>query len=337
MSPTEAELYMQHCFFLAKKGLGKVSPNPLVGAVLVCDHRIIGEGYHRAYGSPHAEVNAIESVAPENRHLIANSTLFVSLEPCNHHGKTPPCTLRIVQEGIRDLYYSTTDPNPKMSGQSLSWLKENGVRIHGPIMQDSGIELIKSFHINQTEQRPYVILKFAQSSDWYMAIGGRTKISNPYTDMLVHKWRHETDGILIGRNTLHIDNPELTTRLWPGKNPVRFLLGNIAVEEKKNYKFFAEHSPAYMLNEICEEPSPQLPQILNELWRKGIGILLVEGGARTIQNFINTGLWDEARVITNQSLKIGGGLSAPSVRGQLEKEIILDSDIIRIIRKNRPS
>ncbi|MBK9107792.1 MAG: bifunctional diaminohydroxyphosphoribosylaminopyrimidine deaminase/5-amino-6-(5-phosphoribosylamino)uracil reductase RibD [Saprospiraceae bacterium] len=337
MNSREIELYMQHCFFLAKKGIGFVSPNPPVGALLVHQNKIIGEGYHKAYGEAHAEIAAIESVAPKQKHLIAESSLFVSLEPCNHFGKTPPCCQRILQEGIKNVYYSIQDPNPQMSGKSISWLRQNGIVVNGPILAAQGLDLIRSFYINTTQCRPYVILKFAQSSDFYIANEGRTKISNEYSNRLVHKWRHESDGILIGKNTLISDNPLLTTRLWPGKNPTRILLGNIPDDQKSSYVFFNDEAKSFELDDLIRSKDRPLQQILNSILQKGIGVLLVEGGAHTIQSFIDTGLWDEARIITNQKLKLISGIKAPCIKGFLENKFILESDVIHIIRKNRPS
>lgn len=334
---SESELYMKQCFFLAKKGAGLVSPNPMVGAVLVYQNRIIGEGYHKAFGQAHAEVEAIDSVSAKDRTKIPDSVLFVSLEPCNHVGKTPPCTLRIQQEGIKTVYYACEDPNPQMSGKSIEWLRQQGIQTIGPVLSGEGADLIRAFRINVLENRPYVILKFAQSSDFFLARNGRTKISNVYSDMLVHRWRHEADGILIGKNTLITDHPNLTTRLWPGKNPQRFLLGNMASELKDRYAFFNADAPSYELKDLSESEHPELPCILQAIRQKNVGILLVEGGAKTIQSFLEEGLWDEARIITNNDLKLGGGIPAPSIRGYLEQEFILNSDVIRIVRKNRPS
>lgn len=337
MNSREIELYMRHCFFLAKKGTGFVSPNPPVGALLVYQNKIIGEGYHKAYGEEHAEIAAIESVSPDQRHLIPESSLFVSLEPCNHYGKTPPCCQRILQEGIKNVYYSIEDPNPQMSGKSISWLRQNGIVVNGPILAAQGLDLIRGFYINISQNRPYVILKFAQSSDYYIGKDGRTKISNRFSDRCVHKWRHEADGILIGKNTLTSDNPLLTTRLWPGKNPIRFLLGNISQDQKTSFNFFNGEARSYQLDDLNMNTHSSLLEILHSIFQKGVGHLLIEGGAQTLQSFLDTGLWDEARIITNQNLKLFSGKKAPCIKGFLEKKYILDSDIIHIIRKNRPS
>jgi len=329
---------MKYCFFLAEKAIGNVSPNPLVGALLVHNHRIIGEGYHNHFGGPHAEVKALQSVSQGDRHLIPESTLYVSLEPCNHFGKTPPCTQLIHTSGIRKLYFSCVDPNPTMQGKSISWMRQQGIEVYGPVLEEMGRKLIRPFATNVQLERPYVILKFAQTADAFIAqMEQRTKISNEITDLLVHRWRSECDAIAIGKNTLLIDDPLLSTRLWPGKSPVPVLFGGVEEHEKSNHRLFARSPKVIELKQSGQEPATNLKEQLHGLYKLGIGILMVEGGAKTIQGFISAELWDEARVITNRSMTLGSGIPAPSLRGKLENSFTLGSDHICILQRSNHS
>ncbi|HEX5625655.1 MAG TPA: bifunctional diaminohydroxyphosphoribosylaminopyrimidine deaminase/5-amino-6-(5-phosphoribosylamino)uracil reductase RibD [Saprospiraceae bacterium] len=330
------EGYMRYCLRLARLGLGSVSPNPTVGSILVHENRIIGSGYHQRYGEAHAEANAIHSVLPSDRKYISESTLFVSLEPCNHFGKTPPCSQLILRHGIRKLVFGTYDPNPVTSGTSIDFLRNQGVEVTGPVLNEECQELIAPFTVNQKLKRPYVILKFAQSSDFLIGQPDkRIKISNPYSDLMVHKWRSQVDGILVGGRTVRIDDPQLTTRLWPGKHPVRLVLGHFSEAEKNRYRVFDDQATTLSLDDLGFANSADWPELLREIYKREIGILMVEGGAQTLDSIYSSGLWDEARVITNQGLKLGRGVPAPSIRGRLVQKIKLDQDVIHYIKENQ--
>ncbi|MBK9721175.1 MAG: bifunctional diaminohydroxyphosphoribosylaminopyrimidine deaminase/5-amino-6-(5-phosphoribosylamino)uracil reductase RibD [Saprospiraceae bacterium] len=325
---------MRYCFYLAELGKGTVSPNPQVGSILVFKDRIIGEGYHKVYGGPHAEVNAIHAVHPKDLDLIPKSTLYVSLEPCNHYGKTGPCTDFIIKNKIEKLVFGAYDPNPKMAGKSIAYLKQQGLEVIGPVLERNGQNRIREFETNILYKRPYIILKFAQSADFFIGKTRQTvKISNSYSDLLVHKWRSETDGILVGSNTIKIDNPLLTTRFWPGKNPVRIVFGRFSASEKMDFNAFNKSTLSYDLNDLKFESDQNPETLLEKLIHLGIGTLLVEGGAKTIQYFYKSGFWDEARIITNTALYLKEGIEAPSIQGFLENSLILDKDVIHYITK----
>ncbi len=335
---SDHEMYMRRCFKLAQLGNGQVSPNPMVGALVVHEKRIIGQGFHAACGEAHAEVNALNSVRDADRHLIPQSRIYVSLEPCNHYGKTPPCTEFILRSEIRQLIYSCCDPNPIMAGKSIAYLSSSGVRVIGPILENEGLDLIRAFRTNILQERPYVLLKFAQTADFYMGLNTqRIKISNSLSDLLVHKWRAETDALVIGKRTLLTDNPLLTTRLWLGKNPVRIVLGDLEPQERKKFKIFEGKENVLTLSELGQTRFIEPSDFLSLLWKKyKIGVVTIEGGATTLQSFYSKGLWDEARVITNKSMILGEGIKAPSIKGILEKKITLENDEICYIRKESP-
>lgn len=336
MDQKTIENHIRYCLHLSRQGLGKVSPNPPVGAVLVYNDRIIGEGYHKEFGGAHAEVNAIANVPDNKKHLIKDSCLIVSLEPCNHFGKTPPCTQLILKHEIKKLIFGCYDPNPKVSKTSIEFLKQQGIETIGPILEYECKKNIREFAINITKRRPYIILKFAQSADFFMGIEHRKiKISNSYTDVLTHKWRTQIDGILVGSQTIRVDNPELTSRLWPGKNPARIVLGQFSEQDKLNFNVFDDKAVTWSFSELVNESAFALKDLIHESYRRNIGILMVEGGPKTITSFYKEGLWDEARIITNTTLYLKKGISAPSIQGRLENKLILDKDVIHYIANNQ--
>jgi diaminohydroxyphosphoribosylaminopyrimidine deaminase / 5-amino-6-(5-phosphoribosylamino)uracil reductase len=352
MSPSEikktgsAEVYMQRCLQLADLGTGYTAPNPLVGAVLVHEGRIIGEGYHARYGGPHAEVNCVQSVGIMDRRLIPASTLYVSLEPCCHFGKTPPCTDLIIREKIPRVVIGCRDPFSKVNGKGIEILLAHGVIVEYPVLEDLSIEKNRRFFIFHLQNRPYIILKWAQSANYKM--GGltdhRIRISNEYSNRLVHKWRTEEAGILIGTNTALKDDPELTARLWPGKNPVRIVLDR-ELRLPDSLKIFDGNTPSIILNGKKESRSGDLhfkkiaaenagiPPILSALYSSGILSVIVEGGAGLLQSFIDYGVWDEMRIITNQELEIPHGVSSPDFRNaKLLHSDIFGSDTVHYYR-----
>jgi len=332
--------YMHRCLELAKKGLGKVSPNPMVGAVLVYEDKIIGEGFHEFYGGPHAEVNCIESVSAEQKINIPNSTLFVSLEPCNHFGKTPPCTDLIIKNRIQKVIIACKDPFEKVNGIGIEKLKSAGVEVIVGVLEKEAIELNKRFFTYHQQKRPYIILKWAQSKDGYIALenSSNLKISNTYSNQLVHQWRSEEAAILVGTNTAIKDNPQLTTRLVKGKNPLRICIDK-SLQLPQNSNLLDQSAPTFIFNFLEEkteginqyiklEPSLDfISQLLETLYNKGFSSLIVEGGAKLINTFIQTNTWDEARIITNTNLELSNGIQAPSIlNAEIKERFILEGD-----------
>jgi len=341
------EQYMQRCIELAEKGRQFTAPNPMVGAIIVHNSIIIGEGFHRQYGSSHAEVEAINSVTDKN--LLKESTMYVSLEPCNHQGKTPPCTSLIISSCIPEVIIASTDPNPTVSGNGIRILKEAGIKVTTDILKDKADKLNSRFITFHTQQRPWIILKWAQSADGFMDIErakgekGIVWISNSYTKQIVHQWRSEEAAILVGKNTALNDNPALTTREWPGKSPLRLLIdrkfevpseSTIYSSEAETWcfhdaqytvpKHFSKNAKAVALdfsNDI-------IPQILSSLYQSGINSLIVEGGKFTLEKFISLKLWDEARVISG-NIRFGKGIYAPLLPCQPDTtQKILDDTIL---------
>lgn len=336
------ELYMHRCLQLAALGAGHVAPNPMVGAVLVHNDRILAEGYHQQFGQAHAEVNCLDAVADVDRHLIPTSTLFVSLEPCAHFGKTPPCVNRILAEKIPTVVVGCQDDYREVNGKGMALLREAGVNVIAPVLEKESRWLNRAFFTFHERQRPFVILKWAQSIDAKIAAEGkdRTLISNDYSNILVHRWRSEVDAILVGTNTVLADNPSLTTRLWPGRNPLRLVLDrHLKIPER--FHVLDGKTDTWVFTERVipdrvgvkyvqiDFSKPVLQTILHHLHQQQIQQVLVEGGAGVFQSFIDAALWDEARVITNTQLNIGKGLAAPNLpHAQLFDSTELGSDLI---------
>ncbi len=321
---------MQRCIDLAQKGMGSVAPNPMVGALLVYQDRIIGEGWHQQYGGPHAEVNCIQSVSIEDKDLIPQSTLYVSLEPCNHYGKTPPCSDLIIQSQIKKVVIACADPFEKVNGSGIKKLVDNGVEVITGILERDATQLNKRFFIFHQQQRPYVILKWAKSADGYIAMpqGKPVKISNETTDKLVHKWRSEESAIVVGTNTVINDNPSLTTRNYPGKNPLRiFIDKRLSIDA--TYKILDNSTDTLILNLVkneklgvnefvlIQDETKLVEELLQLLYDKGIQSLIVEGGATLLQSFIERNLWHEARVIENTALYLQEGISSPELKNHI--------------------
>lgn len=318
------KLYMQRCFQLAKLGAGNVAPNPMVGAVLVYNGRIIGEGYHQQYGQAHAEVNCINSVTEENTHLVEKSTLYVSLEPCAHFGKTPPCADLIIKNKIKVVVIACRDKYLEVDGKGIEKLRAAKIEVITPVLEEQAMELNKRFFTFHNKQRPYIILKWAQTAGHKIANSdnGRLYISNEFTNRKVHKWRSEEGSILIGTNTALEDDPSLTNRFWGGKNPVRLVIDK-ELKLPASLKLFDgkvktivfncikhEEKGAVLYYKILHQKS-LIAQILVALYQLKIESVLVEGGTKLLQSFIDEACWDEARVITNTALVIDGGVAAP--------------------------
>jgi diaminohydroxyphosphoribosylaminopyrimidine deaminase / 5-amino-6-(5-phosphoribosylamino)uracil reductase len=324
------EHYMRRCLELAIMGLGKVAPNPMVGCVIVHQDKIIGEGYHKAIGEAHAEVNAINSV--KDKGLLKDSTLYVNLEPCVHWGRTPPCSDLIMKEGIPKIIIGSVDTFAKVSGLGIRNLINAGCTVKTGICEQECHELNKRFFSYHTKSKPYVILKWAQSKDGFMDIDrpnnekGIFWITKPETKRLVHKWRSEESGILVGKNTIVNDNPSLTVREVKGNSPTRFI---IDPHEKLNFQDF----------NIGNEPpktirlkSVDIANILNEI-RNQTEVyisILVEGGKYTLEKFIESGLWDEARIIRGTEV-INSGVKAPLIDGREISSYNYGDDHIQIL------
>ena len=331
--------YMQRCLQLAALGAGHVAPNPMVGAVLVFDKRIIGEGYHQQYGGPHAEVNCLTSVKEADKQFINQSTLYVSLEPCAHFGKTPPCANLIIENKIQKVVIGCRDPFDAVNGKGIELLENAGNAVELGILEKECMEINKRFFTFHTMQRPYVILKWAQSRNGMIATDNRkpVKISNPFSDRIVHQWRAQEAGIMVGTQTVLSDNPRLNVRLAKGNNPVRIIIDK-NLRLPNNLHVFDNSQRTIIINNIKHEEKENLryikvdegidlPGILKALHAENIQSVLVEGGAKLLQSFIDSGLWDEARIIENTTLDIPEGLSAPVLKqGQLLKQDKVHTD-----------
>ncbi len=336
------ETYIQRCLGLAKRGAGYVAPNPMVGAVLVHEGKIIGEGFHHQYGGPHAEANCINSVENVNLSKISQSTLYVSLEPCAHFGKTPPCADLIIANKIPKVVIGCQDPFNEVNGKGVEKLIKAGIKVETGILENACKQLNKRFFTFYTKHRPYIILKWAETSNGKIAhnIKERLFISNEHSNRLVHKWRSEEASILVGTNTALLDDPELTTRNWPGHSPIRLVV-DMELQLPSSLKVFNHKQRTIIFNRVKHSEESNLlyyqvtedvslvHQIVNALYQLKIQSMIVEGGAKLIQSFIDEEMWDEVRTIKNEKLIVEKGLSAPELKSQTEKEHmrILDDSI----------
>lgn len=342
------EKYMRRCFELALQGLGKVQPNPMVGAVLVHKNEIVAEGFHEQYGKPHAEVNAIQNVIqhyPNAAEILKDSTLYVNLEPCAHFGKTPPCADLIVKHAIPRVVISTIDPFSAVNGKGIDRLKKAGINVTIDVLKEEGYKLNRRFFTYHTLQRPYVILKWAESADGYISIAEntRTNISGQEARKLNHKWRSEEQAILVGTKTVLVDNPILTVRDWVGKNPVRIIIDK-DLKLSKELNIFNTDSKTIVFNNFKTETDDNIqyiqidfyglvPQfILFQLYLMEIQSLIIEGGAYTINEFFQFGLWDEARILKSK-VNLGKGVSAPAKEGRLDSKTDLGDDELFIYHR----
>ncbi|VTP95876.1 bifunctional diaminohydroxyphosphoribosylaminopyrimidine deaminase/5-amino-6-(5-phosphoribosylamino)uracil reductase RibD [Sphingobacterium daejeonense] len=344
------EGYMKRCLELAVLGAGKTSPNPMVGAVIVRDDEIIGEGYTSPYGGPHAEVNAVRSVIDKYgeeraRELFEQSTIYVSLEPCAHFGKTPPCADMIVDMGFKKAVIACLDPFAKVNGMGLQKLQDAGIETEVGVLEEDAKWLNRRFFTKLKEFRPYVILKWAETSDGYFApLEGQRWISNNASKQLVHKWRSEEDAILVGKRTAQLDNPSLTVREWVGRNPKRILIDK-NLELPENLAIFNDDAETIIFNAKktdwkgnrkyieLENFDLYLPQqILYQLYLMDIQSIIVEGGKKTLDLFIAAGLWDEARIFIGAD-SWGEGIKAPEIEGELVEGTMVGNDRLMIIRR----
>jgi len=345
------EKYIKRCIELAKTGLGTASPNPMVGSVIVHNSTIIGEGYTSPYGGNHAEVNAINSV--KDKEMLKKAILYVSLEPCNHFGKTPPCSDLIVKCQIPKVIIGCIDPFDKVAGKGIEKLRKHGCNVEVGVLEDECVELNKRFFTYHTKKRPYIILKWAETKDGFISphLGPLPKgevakpiwITNQYSRQLVHKWRGEEQAILVGTNTAINDNPKLDVRNWQGKNPIKIVLDrNLRIP--KNYDLFDKRTKTIVLTEKKNEEGAEnliferidfskdiAKQICEVLYKDTIQSVIIEGGSQTLQTFIDTNLWDEARIFMGD-VTFNKGMNAPVIEG---KEIIrqtIQADILKILK-----
>ena len=338
------EYFMEKCIDLAKKGIQDVSPNPMVGSIIVYNDEIIGQGYHEKYGSNHAEVNAINSV--QDKSLLEKSTLYVNLEPCCHHGKTPPCTNLIIEKKISKVVIGCKDSFSKVSGNGIKKLRNNLIEVIDCVLDKKCKELNRRFFSFHEKKRPYIILKWAKSKDNYIAPINQDKpfwMTCEKSKELVHRWRAQEDSILVGRKTVIADNPLLTVRLYNGKNPVRIIIDkNLTINQ--NLKIYNKEANTIILNQekslidgknifVKIDFNNFLENMLNELYNRNILSVIVEGGAETINSFINRDLFDEIRVFTTTKILKNGIISPNIPKLNLLSKNIIDKDILEIFRR----
>lgn len=339
--------YMQRCLELAHRGLGAAAPNPMVGCVIVADGRIIGEGWHRQYGGPHAEVNAINSVRDEDRKLLSESTVYVSLEPCAHFGKTPPCADLLVREQVKSVVIACRDPFPRVDGRGIEKLEAAGIEVEIGLLEAESLHLNRRFVTSLRENRPYFLLKWAESADGFIGKSGEAvRISNELTRRYAHRWRTEEAAILVGEQTVLSDNPSLTARNWPGQQPLR-----IAFQKYQDFpvdlKLFDRDAPTLLLTSRKDQAVPKwvekvvlpqtttdfIPTLIDELNQRNLQSVLIEGGWAVLQSFIDAGLWDEARVFRSPNY-LGSGVAAPKLSAQPVERRNLSGDEL-VVFQNR--
>lgn len=340
-----SEKYIKRCIQLAKNGQGNTYPNPMVGSVIVHEGKIIGEGWHRKAGEPHAEVHAVQSV--KDKSLLKKATIYVSLEPCSHFGKTPPCCDLIIQSGIPNVVIGTVDPNIKVAGNGIKKLIEAGVHVKVGVLEEECYELNNRFFTFHNKKRPYIILKWAESQDGYIAPLHKKEnkpvwITNQYSRQLVHKWRSEEQSILVGTQTAIDDSPKLDVRDWTGKNPIRIVIDANRRIPKNNQLFDNQVKTIVICKQIDEINSENcifesldfqgnIPEQTAEiLYKHNIQSVIIEGGSRTLQTFIDAKIWDEARIFKGNSF-MKEGIKAPKlVINEYKKQVIIDDELLII-------
>ena len=346
------EKYMQRCIELAQLGAGSVSPNPMVGGVVVHQGHVIGEGYHRQYGQAHAEVNAINQVLEHYANaeaLLRNSIIYVSLEPCAHYGKTPPCADLIIKHQIPKVVVGCRDPFDQVNGKGIEKLRDAGIEVISGIMEAECQWLNRRFFTRVQKKRPYIILKWAQTINGFFATSDKSQlwITGEESRRLVHKWRSEEDAILVGKNTAIIDNPQLNVRHWPGKSPKRVVIDR-KLELSHKLNIYDQSVETLIFNEIktaiegkikyiaLEDFERFVPQyILFQLYMQDIQSVIIEGGAHTLNTFIEAGLWDEARIFTG-AVSLEQGIKAPCITGTAADELLSGTDRLNFFY-NKPA
>ena len=339
----QGEKYMRRCLELASNGLGYVAPNPLVGCVIVHNDAIIGEGYHRSFGTPHAEINALNAV--KDRSLLQDSTLYVNLEPCSHYGKTPPCCEVIIKSGIKHVVLANQDPNKKVNGNGIKKMRDAGIDVQEGLLSEEAMQLNRRFHTFHTKNRPYIILKWAQTSDGFIDqdradnSGTGSQISSEESLLLVHKWRSEEQAIMVGKNTVLQDNPLLTTRMYAGQNPLRIVTDK-RLELDSNLHVFNNDAATLVLNAVKDAKEAHAELIAMDftnfhsafnavMYQRNVQSVFVEGGSKLLQSFIDNRNWDEARIFTSRK-KFGKGVSAPQFNRTPHESFDLGSDTLDI-------
>jgi len=340
-TPNLDEKYMRRALELAELGRGQVAPNPLVGCVITYKGKIIGEGWHQVYGEAHAEVNAVNSVADKS--LLPQATAYVTLEPCAHHGKTPPCANMLVREGVGKVVVALEDPNPLVGGKGLTILRDGGVEVVTGVLREEARSQNRKFLTRQLTQRPYLVLKWAQTADGFIARenGDSKWISNGQARQWVHRWRAEEPAILVGSQTVKQDDPALTVRDWSGTHPTRIVLdrsGSLTAD----YQIFDGSVPTRLYTQQTDfsltntEVVPItgndfLHEVLADIHKAKLDSVFIEGGAQVMQAFIAAGLWDEARVFTAPHTQFGKGISAPHLNGARGETISVGDNELTII------
>ncbi|ARK09173.1 bifunctional diaminohydroxyphosphoribosylaminopyrimidine deaminase/5-amino-6-(5-phosphoribosylamino)uracil reductase RibD [Fibrella sp. ES10-3-2-2] len=343
-------LFMRRALELAQHGRATASPNPMVGCVIVHDlgnaptGRILGEGWHQQYGGPHAEVNAVRAVSPADEALLPEATAYVTLEPCSHYGKTPPCADLLIAKQLGRVICCNDDPNPLVSGRGFAKLRAAGIEVITGLLADEGRALNARFFTFFEQKRPYIILKWAETADGFMGGVGATPvaISGPLAGRLVHRWRSEEDAILVGTTTALNDNPRLNVRHWPGKSPIRIVLDRSLALPPHLHLFDGSqptrvyHTPGLTPPTdhpaISYVPADSLADIMADLHQQRIQSVLVEGGAQTLTSFLDADLWDEIRLFRSPA-SLQAGIRAPQVRGQLIEQQQVDGDTLLVYRR----
>jgi diaminohydroxyphosphoribosylaminopyrimidine deaminase/5-amino-6-(5-phosphoribosylamino)uracil reductase len=337
----EDELFMQRALDLALLGQGYVSPNPMVGCVIVHHGKIIGEGWHQKFGGPHAEVEAINSVSDKS--LLPESVVYVNLEPCSHYGKTPPCADLLVEQKVKKVVVANLDTNPLVAGQGIKKLRAAGVEVITGIRDKEGRSLNKRFFTAIEKQRPYIVLKWAETADGFMARENYDSmwISHELSRQLVHQWRTQEDAVLVGTRTAMHDNPQLNVRDWSGRNPVRIVLDRFLRLSDKLHLFDGRqktlcynlliHEEHNNFSRVRVDEADFLKNVLHDLHHRKIQSVLVEGGATTLSLFLESGLWDEARIFIS-SKKFEKGIVAPSLKGTLAEQHDVQGDWLKIVK-----
>lgn len=335
------QFYMQRCIELAKKAIGDTYPNPLVGSVIVYNNQIIGEGYHKKAGEPHAEINAINSI--KNPEFLKEATIYVSLEPCSHYGKTPPCALKLQEIGFKKVVIGAMDYNEQVNGKGKKILEDAGIEVVTGVLKKECEELNKRFFTFHQKKRPYIILKWAQSGDGFMDKDQRPiQISNSLSKQYVHKMRSEEQAILVGKNTAINDNPSLTVREIVGNNPIRVLI-DFNLEVFNDFKIYNHEATTLVFNQIKDEKQHHihfikiekenaLQQITKHLHELSIQSIIIEGGSFTLKQFIEHNLWDEAYIFRNNNLILENGTQAPIFNFEASEEFSLRDNSVSIYK-----
>lgn len=333
--------FMRKCLELAQKGFPDCSPNPMVGSVIVHEGKIIGEGYHKKYGSHHAEVNAINSV--KDKSLLSNSTIYVNLEPCAHFGKTPPCSNLIIEHKISKVVIGCIDTFSEVSGKGIEKMRKEGIEVITGVLEEESKELNKRFFTFHEKKRPYVILKWAESKDGFIALKNQNEpfwMTSKESKKLVHQWRAEEDAILVGRITAEKDNPLLTVREVKGKNPIRVVIDK-DLKLSNSLNIFNNNAETIIFNIIKSETKSNnkfiktdfnylIESILEELYKQNIQSIIIEGGSKTLQSFIDKKIWDEARIFTTNKV-LNDGVNSPEIQGEIVSETKISEDNLEVI------